>query len=155
MRLTREQRSKLAELIDDCEGRFTAGAVEAEYADYLRVQAEAGELRDMIGDLARSAVKEALRGRRWGENSSQPLLFEAKAVLTLGETEYIHMEDVRGQDALRHVEVLSTNHAAQTKRYSEKIGWLKQRIQALFALGCTLGELEQQEQKCNEDAPEE
>jgi hypothetical protein len=134
----------LDEIIDSYrEGSFQKAEIKEQYSAYLRAEAEAGRFADAVSQLADAAVEKRLHARRWGQDTNQPLLFEADAILMLGDNECIHMRDARAENAVQHLEILTENHGRQTKRYTEKSLWLTRRIPDLYALRCTLGELEQ------------
>jgi hypothetical protein len=143
VKFTLDQREALDEILTRHRGEaFSVEVVKDEFCLYLRGEAEAGNLDNLIDELGASAVQQAVHARTWRLDSAQDVLFDADALLALGDNEYIRMEDVRAEHAVRHLQVLNENHRRQTEAFHKKNGYLTDRIPQLYARGCSLGELE-------------
>lgn len=144
MKFTLDQRTQLDALIDQHAGdAFSREAVIEDYADYLREQAEEGELGDVLHSLARSAVTDKLGQRSWSvESDEQVALFNPEALLSLGDDEYIHMRDARADHLERHRIILDKNFEDVARAHFAKTKYIGNRLPYLRERGCTLGEYE-------------
>lgn len=111
------------------------------FREYLARQAAAGELEDVLDELARSAVKHAVRSRAW-QVTGQGALFDPDALFSLGEGHHIRMGEARAAHVLRHGEILTENYERQSTAYFAKHRYISSRLPQLFERGCTLAELE-------------
>lgn len=142
MKFTLEQRSHLDHLLSGQLGEFSDGEIADEYAAFLRAEMEENRLDGLIEDLARTAVKSAIHARAWSIDDDQQALFDADALLALGDGEHIRMADVRGEHATRHQVVLNENYSRVSTAFFAKNTYLANRIPQLYARDCSLSDLE-------------
>jgi hypothetical protein len=143
--LSTEQRSRLAEIIDakSSSGEtLLAREITQEFCDFLREEARNGRLENHLYVLAEAATKEVLKARQWDIDGSQLSLYKPHALLTIADGEYIPMERAKAEHCVKHLTILTTNHNRQNAAFGRKALYLQERIGALYAQDCTLGDLE-------------
>lgn len=151
MKFTLEQREALNDLVDqnlDGEGMLLEKAYRRSLEDFLAEEHEAGRLPELFPDMARKLARTQMEERRWladGVPENQLVLsslFEADAMLALGDGSYIRMGNARA-DHLERVRTIRTkvfqDHSAQ---YFAQVRYFDSRIPELRTRDCTLEEFE-------------
>lgn len=147
MKFTLDQRSAVDEILEGVlrdNGGYLSDVLLAERIEaFLEREHDEGRLAELIPDLAHRLAKQTIKGRSWEANGVQQALYDAEALLALGDSEHVRMADAEAEHLVRHRAVLDENFRQVTDAYNAKNVYLNDRIPRLWAVGGRLGDLEE------------
>lgn len=142
MKLTTAQSAHLDRILSIQSGEFSEADIRPEWTAFLRSELDAGRLGDPVEELSVQSLKRAIKGRGWKVDDAQPRLFEADALLAIGDGVHVRMEDANARHVGQHLDILRVNFERQSATYELKAAYLAEMLPVLFASKCTLGDLE-------------